>query len=171
MKRIATERKVADTLLQAPLEICLGGTVYEAPAPTYGTMVEISAIIAENDKVLEVDAEDITPGVLRYAKDSTYLIDIMVTLILGAKRLKSGGGNFFFNLAFKVKHRTLKSPKRWLFERLMTSCTNTELAHALGTLLGALNVRDFFACITFLREANITRPTKVMQATQSGPQS
>lgn len=171
MARKPIERKVADTIQQKPLEIKIGSKTFLAPQPTYGTMVEISAIIAENEQTLEVSEEDITAGVLRYAKDSTYLADIVAVIILGAKRLRFSLKNAFLDIIFMIRYKTLSLPRKYLKSQIMQESTNADLAIILGTLLSSIDVKSFFVSITFLREINITKPTRVIETTASGQQS
>lgn len=166
MSRI--EQKTAHTLLQEPIEVRIGRRIYKAPQPTYGTMVKVSEIIATNEKELLLDSKDITPGILRFAKDSTYVADCLSVLILGAKRLKFGLKNAILDILFRVSHCTLKSPVKYIAGEIMCECTNEELNNIFGDLIGAIDVKDFFAVITFLADINITRQTKVKKTTASG---
>ena len=162
------EQQTAQTLLQEPIEVRIGRRTYKAPRPTYGTLVKVSEIIATNEKQLIVDSQDITPGVLRFAKDSTYVADALSVLILGAKRLQFGLKNGILDVLFRITHATLRSPRKYLSKEIMCECTNEELYSIFGELIGALDVKDFFAVITFLAEVTVTKPTKVKKTTVSG---
>lgn len=162
------EQKTAQTLLQEPMVVRVGHRTYKAPQPTYGTLVKVSEIIATNEKELILDSQDITPGILRFAKDSTYVADALSVLILGAKRLKWCLKNVLLDILFRITHGTLKSPRKYLAEEIMCECTNEQLNDLFGELVGAMNVKDFFAVITFLADVTITRPTKVRKTTASG---
>ena len=41
------EQKVADALLERTIQVKVGAKVYEAPAPTLGTLVMVSELIAD----------------------------------------------------------------------------------------------------------------------------
>lgn len=126
-------------------------------------MVAVSAIIARNDEKLELDGENITPGMLRFAKDGIYMADILATFILGAKRLRNNIPNSLKNIGFRLSHITWKSPERYLRDEILDNCTNAELARMFTRLIGATDVGSFFAVITFLKDIDLTKPTKVME--------
>ena len=169
MTQLKAGVKAAQTLLQKELSIKVGRHLLSVPRPTYGTMVRVSEIVEGRAlDTLVVSEDNIIPGVMRYAKESQWVLDALVVLLVGEKRLKFSLTNICLDIAFRMKHWTIKTPRRWVESLLRYDCTFADLLSIYGEILEASEIKDFFSLITFLAEASVAKPTKVSKTTVSG---
>lgn len=153
----AIEKTVSEALLQEKKVVRLGGVDYEVAPPTIATLVKVSELVAllpgqtlDEDKVL---AET-----LRIAKDCTVIAEIVAVMILGVQKPE--------------KRRPFqKSDLQKLSQKLFHTASPVQLKNAMMTLLGHLEVGDFFGLTAFLLEVGITKKTRKAETTAFGPQS
>ena len=62
------ENKTADTILQKPLNIAIGGATYEVAPPTIATLIEVSRLTTRMPKT-NMNTENIMLSSLNIAKD------------------------------------------------------------------------------------------------------
>lgn len=135
-----TEQKVAETLLELPKAITIGGIDYDIAPPTIGTLAMISAEISK----LDGDATDIQGIIKRAQENVDILTRIGAIIILGAKEVKSKGQKELILLA----------------DRLSLDASVGEIANLITMALDSLDISGFFVLTTSLKGASILKPTK-----------
>ncbi len=160
------EARAAQTILQTPVEVSVGGKTYTAAPPSVATIILASQYTATLPR-MEFSKERVLEDTLRNAKDCEGVSAVVATLLLGAKRINA-------DIA-RRRHwwRRLLLPRLPLLQRtakeLAEGLTPKELHRLAGELLAGMEVADFFGLTTFLTEINMTRPTKVeTEQTASG---
>ena len=141
------EERVADTLLQAPAVVALGGRTFRVAPPSVATLVLLSAVVSrlprfEGDGGLPAGATEAARGV--------------AVLLLGA-------------VGYRRRRRWRRATEgerlgRWLLERVPPR----ELFNAFARLVWGMQVADFFAFTAFLQEANMLRGKAERGTTASG---
>ncbi|MDR1223691.1 MAG: hypothetical protein LBL07_12570 [Tannerella sp.] len=155
------ETKTADTILQQPVEVEIGGKTYSVAPPSTATLILVSAAVSKLPKT-RLDAENIATESLYIAKDCEALGEIVAILILGAKGLK-GSEKKFFGL------KTVETdPKSILAKEILTELTPRQLSDMLGKLLAGMDLAFFFATTNSLIEINLLRKTRETETTASG---
>ena len=167
------EAKVADAILQEPIVVTIDGTRYEVAQPTIATLIKAS-------KYISVEATDVLSEVLRNAKDCKIIGKIVATLILGARRLSENRIVSHTRYVVKAKKRhwwqlrktaddictvketiTLREVD-WLASVVSERMTIVELRDLLITLLGSMQVADFFGITISLSATSLTKPNEEM---------
>lgn len=163
-KENTTEKKVERAILQKGGKVRIGDREYEYPSPTLGTLYMVSALISDIPEI--TDSKD-TAAVVGSASCARSVARIIATLIIGAKSLKKTENKPIHRLqsALKIK----PSPLDALTEAILDTCTPREALNILVELLGESQLPDFFVLTTFLREASLTRPTKVVKTGTTAP--
>ena len=170
------QSRVADELLQTPETFYFGGVRYSVPPPTFGTLTRVSGMLAR------IPSEGITAeegkefgAIISSAYKYGVVPRIVALLILGAKEAaepaqKSRGGFPLFRLFRRKKDAVIagKTKLDALTERLDLEASPGELKDAIVPLLERLELKDFFVLTTFLHRLNVTKPTKVEEATAPG---
>ena len=164
------EQKVAATLLEKKINVRVGTVVHEAPAPTLGTLVMVSELIAD---LPELDTKEDVAAIFRNIRQGRKIARICAIFILGAKAVKNP-----VPVSFEAKLR------RWLrfqfspvtavdvlTDEILESCTNADISRIVAHLVDASNLDVFFELSTFLKEVNLTKPTKVEEKTTASGQS
>ena len=146
------QQRVAETVLQRPMTFALGRRTYKAAPPTIGTLILVSDMLSRMPD-LHLDGADVFRSTLRAAKDSSYLPEICATLILGAKGIDRKEFIWF--------GRTRLAR---LTERIRREASPAEVSRAISEIVAGMGVGDFFAISTFLQGLNLTKPTKVENA-------
>lgn len=173
------ESRVAETILQNPETITVGDKTYTVAPPSAATIILVSEAVAHLPFV-RFNEKRVLEDSLRYGRECKDLGAIGATVILGAKHINDREEDrtetirkrrFFGLLPDKVEQKTIKGrlKREAIAKELMENTTPRELAQILGTLLGKMQVSDFFELTTFLTEINLIRPTKVeTEPTASG---
>ena len=147
-----TEKKVSETLTQRPIPIKIGRNSYNAPRPSFGTLVLVSEIIA-GGKQLTTTEDTYVEDSLRQAKDAVFIAEALATFIIGAKKLKGVFGGF-------LKNRIVRE--------ILHNCDISEISDLLALFVNSMGAQDFFAVITFLEGIQVTKPTRVTGTTALG---
>lgn len=164
-KVITTEKKVEKTILQKGGKVRIGGIEYEYPSPTLGTLYMVSALVSDIPEI--PDSKD-TAVVVGSASCARSVARIIATLIIGAKGLKKTE-NRPLRRILSIFFNATTSPIDALTEAVLDSLTPREALDMLVELLGGAQLPDFFVLTTFLREASLTRPTKVVKTGTTAP--
>lgn len=135
-----TEQKVAETLLEIPKVITIGGIDYDIAPPTIGTLAMMSAEISK----LDGDGTDIQGIIKRAESNADILTRIGAIVILGAKVIKQKGEKELILLA----------------DRLSLDASVGEIANLITMALDSLDISCFFVLTTSLKGASILKPTK-----------
>lgn len=154
-----TEQKTAESILQLPEKIKVGGREYAVAKPSTATLIMASVYISRLPK-FELKKETMVIDVLRDAKDADGVGDVIAVMMVGAK-----GMNSWFLPRRWWKQWRMKVMKRIVLEDIGPA----ELQQLAYMLFSKMQVADFFALIAFLSEVNMTKPTKAT-TTASGQQ-
>lgn len=154
-----TEKKVADALLERTIQVKVGAKVYEAPAPTLGTLVMVSELIAD---LPGIESKEDVAAIFRNVRQGRKIARICAIFIIGAKAVKEMGRRSLLQRLFKP------DPVNALTNEILLGCNSSDVSRIVAHLVDASNLEDFFELSTFLREVNLTAPTKVEETTASG---
>lgn len=172
------EEKVAESILQKPIEITVGGRKYTTAPPSTATLILVSEAVSRLPRFV-LDPQKLVEESLFVAKDCRILGDIVAILLLGAKGLtervktvKTVERRFLFGLIRRKKTVEIEEVidhKAELARELLENLRPTELYGLTASLLQRMELGDFFGLTTFLIEINLLRQTKVeTEATASG---
>lgn len=165
-KENTTEKKVEKAILQKGGKVRIGDREYEYPSPTLGTLYMVSALISDIPEIS--DSKD-TAAVVGSASCARSVARIIATLIIGAKSLKKTGNKPICRLLTAIKLKSSPLDLDALTEEILGACTPRDALSILVELLGESQLPDFFVLTTFLREASLTRPTKVVKTGTTAP--
>jgi hypothetical protein len=166
------ENRVADTILQKPYKVEVGGVTYEVAPPSIATLVIVSSLVAKLPQV-NLNEKNILLETLKVAKDCSLLGDIVATLILGADNLeeekvivqKRCFGIIREEVKIKIDNQHILSDK------ILKKLTPRQVNNTTIEILNRMEVGDFFGLTASLIEVNLTKPTKqvgIAEMTVSG---
>jgi hypothetical protein len=156
-----TEQRTAETILQKPEEVVIGGETYTVAPPSTATLILASEAIAQLP-VVELDRENVVSESLYIAKDCRILGDIVAILILGAKRLKETKITVKKRFCGLVKERkeVAVDSKAILSEKILNELSPQQINTLLSGMLAKMETAFFFGTIIFLTDINLTKATK-----------
>lgn len=149
------EQKVSDTILQQGEEIVVCGKRYVVTPPTPATLIMVSAEVA---KLPQIKGNDMLGETLRAAKDCEPIGRIAAILILGAKRIRQK----------KAWWQWGENETDKLSRSILEEMTTRQVADLIASLLGKMQIGDFFVLTTSLLGVNLTKNTREVEATASG---
>jgi hypothetical protein len=162
------EQKTAQTVLQQPEEITVGGETFSVAPPSIATLILASAEISKLPHV-KLDSENILLESLAVAKNCRVLGDVTAILILGAKGLtgkrkviETVEKRRFFGFLKEtesVETEIVIDRKADLSRKLLEDVTPRELFSMTIRMLNTMQVSDFFGFTTSLIEVNLLRQT------------
>jgi hypothetical protein len=155
------EKRAAETILQKPQEIQIGGKTYLVAPPTMATLILASELIAELPAI-KLDRENVMTETLCVAKDCRVLGDILAVLILGAKNVRTTEEVVEKRLFGLVKDRKqmVVDHQAELAKKLLDNFPPNEINNLLARLLRTMQISDFFGLTTSLIEINLLRQTR-----------
>lgn len=163
------EQRVADTLLDRPDHVAIGGVDYEMPPLTLATLVLVSEAISKLPRVERPQgSQQIVASVLGNARHFGGLADVAAILVLGAKRLTERRKTSAHKLGpFEWGGREEVIDRRArLAKTIAEECRPSDIFDIVVRRLQDAEVGSFFAITTSLSEANILAPTKEVDAPQ-----
>lgn len=176
----SVEERVADAMLQSPVEIDLAGRHYKAEPPTVATLILVSKEISRLPH-LKLDSANVASETLRVARDCESLGRIAAILLLGAKHCNEPaetdaeqnkglrrickGLTRLFGRGSATLSRDGETRMERLSRTLLETTSPSALNALIGRLLQGMELGDFFALTAFLTEVNLTRPTKAENPT------
>lgn len=169
------EKKVADAILQQPMEVSVGDRVYSVAPPSVATLILASEAASRMPQV-RLNPDDIVNETLATARFCRPLGEFVAILILGAKGIRAQreivteNARKWYGCPWRKKtYKVVEvDAKEELAEMLRTELTPKEFYELTAQLLQRMQVGDFFGLTTFLIETNLTRTTKVEETTASG---
>lgn len=166
MAKKSIVERAAEAILQEPMELHVGDKVYVVAPPCGATLIMVSKLLA---KVPHVDKMgNVLNEVLASAKDADVLYEIVATLIIGAKRIRDEKNESWVSRV-GVKRNTLVST---LAEELKYECTNAQVYEMVAKILSEqMEIGDFFALSTSLREISLIQETREVDSTIAFGQS
>lgn len=170
------EQRAADTLLQTPARVRLGGRDFSAAPPSVATLARLSGVVSGLPRF---DAGLFAAGgdgggderflqrVIANAEGCGALGEAVAVLLLGARGFDRRAGRGWGRWRFWARGGGETEGQRlgrWLYEH----ATPRELYTAFARLIGGMQVTDFFALTAFLHEANMLRRREAVATTASG---
>ena len=158
---MSIENKTADTILQKPIELKVGGNVYYVAKPTLATLIEVSKSISLLPKVGKIHNEEVIPFILSNAsKYGRVLAHIAAILIVGIGNDKKAPEN-----KNKWKIRWFQKKKRQskidvMTEEIMNNASCKEISEIISGALSYQGIGFFLSTIISLSGANVTEKTK-----------
>lgn len=155
------EKKVADTILQKPYKVEVGGVTYEVAPPSIATLIIVSSLIAQLP-VIKIDEKNVLLESLKVAKDCKVIGDIVATLILGADNLEEEMvvvEKRLFGIVRK-ESKLIVDNQRILSDKILKKLTPRQVNNTTIDILNRMEVGDFFGLTASLIEVNLTKPTK-----------
>ena len=158
------EEKVAQTLLEEPTTVTIGGEAYQVAPPSIFTLVRASKYISKipTDTISE---GNIFGSIIHNAEEYENIAWAISVIVLG---------NDFTEVETYPKWQFWKRKKNVtkgenLVKKLMKAPIN-EVSTAFFKVLGQMDIRAFFVITTSLKGMMITKPTKevVNETTVSG---
>jgi hypothetical protein len=158
-----TEGRVADTILEKPFEVNIGGVTYKVAPPSLETLIVVSEEVAKIPQY-DVDKSEIVSESLRVAKDARPMGDILAILILGAGKLKSTRmepEKTFLGRVTKWRQIEVDNVAE-LSEIIRKKLTPSRVNNLTNKILGKMEMGFFLGSFIFLREINLTKPTRMI---------
>lgn len=152
-------KRTADTILQKPQIIKLGGRTFEVAPPCCATLIEFSGLMSE---VPFVDMMgDRINEMLAAAKDTDVLFKQVAILIMGAKKVNEERGWWQF-----WRKGSVEELARWL----KYNCRPSELKEGMIRLLSMMEIESFFELTTSLQEISLIQQMRAVddETTVSG---
>lgn len=170
------QARVAEEILQTSETFSFGGVAYKVAPPTFGTLVAVSGMLRGlPEKEIEAEKGKEFGAIVSAAYRYGNVPRIVALLILGAKAAKEpfdegGEVKIFKRLSRRknAKETGGKTKLDALAEKLSEEASARELKEAVAPLIERLELKDFFVLTTFLHRLNVTKPTKVGEATAPG---
>ena len=151
------EEKVAQTLLEEPTTVTIGGKAYQVAPPSIFTLVRASKYISKipTDTISE---GNIFGSIIHNAEDYENIAWAISVIVLG---------NDFTEVETYPKWQFWKRKKSItkgenLVKKLMKTPI-TEVTDAFFKVLGQIDIRAFFVITTSLKGMIITKPTKEVE--------
>lgn len=151
------EEKVAQTLLEEPTTIIIGGEAYKVAPPSIITLVRASKYISKIPADT-IDENNIFGSIVHKAEDYENIAWAISVIVLG---------NDFTEVETYPKWQFWKRKKSItkgenLVKKLMKTPI-TEVTDAFFKVLGQIDIRAFFVITTSLKGMMITKPTKEVE--------
>ena len=151
------EEKVAQTLLEEPTTVTIGGEAYQVAPPSIFTLVRASKYISKipTDTISE---ENIFGSIIHNAEEYENIAWAISVIVLG---------NDFTEVETYPKWQFWKRKKSItkgenLVKKLMKTPI-TEVTDAFFKVLAQMDIRPFFVITTSLKGMMITKPTKEVE--------
>ena len=151
------EEQVAQTLLEEPTTVTIGGEAYKVAPPSIFTLVRASKYISKipTDTISE---GNIFGSIIHNAEDYENIAWAISVIVLGKK---------FTEIVTYPKWQFWKRKKNVtkgenLVKKLMKAPIN-EVSTAFFKVLGQMDIRAFFVITTSLKGMMITKPTKEVE--------
>ena len=151
------EEQVAQTLLEEPTTVTIGGEAYQVAPPSIFTLVRASKYISKipTDTINETN---ILGSIIHNAEEYENIAWAIAVILLG---------NHFTEIVTYPKWQFWRKNKsvtkgEILSKKLMKAPIN-EVSTAFFKVLGQMDIRSFFVITTSLKGMMITKPTKEVE--------
>jgi len=169
-KKENIETRVAEAILQQPMEVAVGKSKYLVAPPSVATLILASEAVSRLPQGA-LDEQRVLEETLAKAEYCRPLGEVAAILILGAKGLtetrkvkEKQPRYYFFGLFCRTKTVEVErafNRKEELANELLENLSPSELNMLISRILKTMQIADFFGLTTFLTGANLLRPTKV----------
>ena len=151
------EEKVAQTLLEEPTTIIIGGEAYKVAPPSIITLVRASKYISKIPADT-IDYDHIFGSIVHKAEDYENIAWAVAVILLG-NRFTEVVRPPFWQFWKRNKHITQGE----VLAQKLTKAPVSELSEAFFKALGQMDIRSFFVISTSLKGMMITKPTKEVE--------
>ena len=151
------EEKVAQTLLEEPTTIIIGGEAYKVAPPSIITLVRASKYISKIPADT-IDEEHIFGSIVHKAEDYENIAWAVAVILLGNRFTETVRPPFwqFWKRKKNITHGEILANK-------LTKAPITEVSAAFFNMLAQMDIRPFFVITTSLKGMMITKPTKEVE--------
>jgi len=151
------EEKVAQTLLEEPTTIIIGGEAYKVAPPSIITLVRASKYISKIPADT-IDEEHIFGSIVHKAEDYENIAWAVAVILLG-NRFTEIVRPRFWQFWKRKKHVTQGE----VLANKLTKAPVSEISEAFFRVIGQMDIRSFFVISTSLKGMMITKPTKEVE--------
>lgn len=151
------EKQVAETLLDTPKIVQIGGESYAMTSPSIATLVLFSRFVSEFDTAPN-EAENPVAWLLKQSHKLENIGWALAVIVLGAREFHAPQkGKFsFFRDFFGKKHQT----KGEILAQKINQADINEVLKIFFELLKQMRLNDFFQLTTSLTDLNLTQKTQ-----------
>ena len=151
------EEKVAQTLLEEPTTIIIGGEAYKVAPPSIITLVRASKYISKIPADT-IDEEQIFGSIVHKAEDYENIAWAVAVILLGNRFTETVRPRFW--QFWKRKENITQGE---ILANKLTKAPMSEISEAFFKVIGQMDIRSFFVISTSLKGMMITKPTKEVE--------
>jgi hypothetical protein len=151
------EEKVAQTLLEEPTTIIIGGEAYKVAPPSIITLVRASKYISKIPADT-IDEEHIFGSIVHKAEDYENIAWAVAVILLGNRFTEIVRPPFWH---FWKRKKNITQGE--ILANKLTKAPVSEISEAFFKVIGQMDIRSFFAVSTSLKGMMITKPTKEVE--------
>lgn len=151
------EEKVAQTLLEEPTTIIIGGEAYKVAPPSIITLVRASKYISKIP-ANTIDDNNIFGSIVDKAEDYENIAWAVAVILLGNRFTEVVRPPFW--QFWKKKENVTQGE---ILANKLTKVPVSEISEAFFKVIGQMDIRSFFVISTSLKGMMITRPTKEVE--------
>lgn len=163
------EQQTASTILQKPIEVRIGESLYKVAPPSAATLILVSELVSQLPTI-RLNSDNVLIESLYVAKDCRILGDIIAVLVLGAKGVQEEREvvtKKLFGLR-EIKHTEVIDKQAELADKILKELSPRILSKLTIDILGSLEIADFFGLTASLLEVNLLRQTRGAGTIASG---
>ena len=151
------EEKVAQTLLEEPTTIIIGGEAYKVAPPSIITLVRASKYISKIPADT-IDEEHIFGSIVHKAEDYENIAWAVAVILLGNRFTETVRPPFwqFWKRKKNITHGEILANK-------LTKAPMSEISETFFKVIGQMDIRSFFVISTSLKGVMITKSTKEVE--------
>ena len=151
------EEKVAQTLLEEPTTVTIGGEAYKVAPPSIITLVRASKYISKIPADT-IDEEHIFGSIVHKAEDYENIAWAVAVILLGNRFTETVRPRFW--QFWKRKENITQGE---ILANKLTKAPMSEISEAFFKVIGQMDIRSFFVISTSLKGMMITKPTKEVE--------
>ena len=151
------EEKVAQTLLEEPTTIIIGGEAYKVAPPSIITLVRASKYISKIPADT-IDEEHIFGSIVHKAEDYENIAWAVAVILLGNRFTETVRPRFW--QFWKRKENVTQGE---ILANKLTKAPMSEISEAFFKVIGQMDIRSFFVISTSLKGMMITKSTKEVE--------
>ena len=151
------EEKVAQTLLEEPTTIIIGGEAYKVAPPSIITLVRASKYISKIPADT-IDEEHIFGSIVHKAEDYENIAWAVAVILLGNRFTETVRPHFW--QFWKRKENVTQGE---ILANKLTKAPVSEISEAFFKVIGQMDIRSFSVISTSLKGMMITKPTKEVE--------
>ena len=151
------EEKVAQTLLEEPTTIIIGGEAYQVAPPSIITLVRAAKYISKIP-AKTIDENNIFGSIVDKAEDYENIAWAVAVILLGNRFTDTVRPPFW---QFWKRKKNITQGE--ILANKLTKAPVSEISEAFFKVIGQMDIRSFFVISTSLKGMMITKPTKEVE--------